>query len=966
VAKIKEQYSSYLYRDSIITLLQNNNRQYSFKCIDSKPYTQGLIDSDRTKVVILLRPSKATRADMPVFEQPDDENMEVPRQILAASNFYRLKIYRHTNNFSLKVDYESFQKINRKMAGKYSSEYDPDLVAFVSIQQLINFNCFHKSWVKLYTQERPDHYHIIYILQCDDVPEEQSIYISPILAFNAFRSLFNIKKARVRIEKLGDRNPKVCKSVIFSPISSPNHFSPQQNDPKSIEAIQKLEDKVLRDYFARKKRTLKEGDIIAVPLCLESNDKKSSSEQGTFEIDDILLSDDLLVAPQVLDTVHEHYSYYLVQEIYIDKFTKDSFSSYLVSPVTTALTIRSMPVQSLLPPLQIPGEIFDVQLLPPYQTLAKEFIEPILALYSYKGHAPQSRSQWQHLNHSILIHGERGTGKRQVVHALCARYGLHCLELNCYELLGESDSQTNDNLKQVFVLAKQIAPCILYLRNMDAFDAESSNAGGVAGHLPASMKNSKIRLIQTIQDQLKTQQQKIRNTLNASSTYPIICICSVQKFDDLSVPFRTLFMNRINFPLSYNLDIRIKLLQSYIDNYDALVSRDISAYKLASHFTGASLYDMTTALAISHSSVLSEEERQRRVTSSIIGKRVVSNDPHIERGVKWFRDKMKISSASAGGTSGTQISSIPQVKWQDIGGLEDAKREILDTIQQSPLFSKTGKKAKGRTGILLYGPPGTGKTLLAKAVATECSLNFVSVKGPELINMYVGESERNVRLVFERARQAKPCVIFFDELDSLAPNRGVSGDSGGVMDRVVSQLLAELDDQENDEIYVIGATNRPDLLDAALLRPGRFDRMVYLGVCTNKIDQLKILQAQTRKFKLEEVEVDEEHAKHMAMFEHMSVPNLLKLVVLKCPMGMTGADFYALCSDAFMNAVLRNIEVNGSDKQEAEEQAPEIIVHLTDFERALERLVPSVSESELLRYQQLQHSFHRSNEEYLL
>lgn len=130
------------------------------------------------------------------------------------------------------------------------------------------------------------------------------------------------------------------------------------------------------------------------------------------------------------------------------------------------------------------------------------------------------------------------------------------------------------------------------------------------------------------------------------------------------------------------------------------------------------------------------------------------------------------------------------------------------------------------TEILLYGPPGTGKTLLAKAVATSCSLNFFSVKGPELLNMYIGESEANVRRVFQRARDAKPCVIFFDELDSVAPKRGNQGDSGGVMDRIVSQLLSELDGMsgggEGASVFVMGATNRPDLLDPALLRPGRF------------------------------------------------------------------------------------------------------------------------------------------------
>jgi len=166
---------------------------------------------------------------------------------------------------------------------------------------------------------------------------------------------------------------------------------------------------------------------------------------------------------------------------------------------------------------------------------------------------------------------------------------------------------------------------------------------------------------------------------------------------------------------------------------------------------------------------------------------------------------------------------IPAVEWDDIGGLQHVKDAMIETlelpIKHPELFASGLKK---RSGILLYGPPGTGKTLVAKAVATTLSLNFLSVKGPELLNMYIGESEANVRKVFQRARDARPCVVFFDELDSLAPKRGDHGDSGGVMDRIVSQLLAELDGLSQSDVFVIGATNRPDLLDPALLRPGRY------------------------------------------------------------------------------------------------------------------------------------------------
>jgi peroxin-6 len=196
---------------------------------------------------------------------------------------------------------------------------------------------------------------------------------------------------------------------------------------------------------------------------------------------------------------------------------------------------------------------------------------------------------------------------------------------------------------------------------------------------------------------------------------------------------------------------------------------------------------------------------------------------------------------------------IPNVTWDDVGGLNNVKEAVTETIQlpleRPELFAKGMKK---RSGILFYGPPGTGKTLLAKAIATEYSLNFFSVKGPELLNMYIGESEANVRRVFQRARDARPCVVFFDELDSVAPKRGNQGDSGGVMDRIVSQLLAELDgmsggDDGGGGVFVVGATNRPDLLDPALLRPGRFDKMLYLGVSDTNDKQQTILEALTRK-----------------------------------------------------------------------------------------------------------------------
>ena len=213
-------------------------------------------------------------------------------------------------------------------------------------------------------------------------------------------------------------------------------------------------------------------------------------------------------------------------------------------------------------------------------------------------------------------------------------------------------------------------------------------------------------------------------------------------------------------------------------------------------------------------------------------------------------------------------------------------------------------------------------------MATECSLNFLSVKGPELLNMYIGQSEENVREVFARARKASPCIIFFDELDSLAPNRGRSGDSGGVMDRIVSQLLAEIDAVQNDVVFVIGATNRPDLIDPALLRPGRFDRMVYLGMPKSKAEKVRILSALTRKF-----EFDGEKEELV----DRTVDVLGETLV-------TGADLYAVAADAMSAAISRKIEL-GHDNDET------LTVCFEDFQRAVAKFRPSVSADDFNYYE---------------
>ncbi|KPA77758.1 putative peroxisome assembly protein [Leptomonas pyrrhocoris] len=309
-------------------------------------------------------------------------------------------------------------------------------------------------------------------------------------------------------------------------------------------------------------------------------------------------------------------------------------------------------------------------------------------------------------------------------------------------------------------------------------------------------------------------------------------------------------------------------------------------------------------------------------------------------------------------------TKLQPVRWSDVGGLEEAKRELRETIQLPLLHPELFESGmKKRTGVLFYGPPGCGKTLLAKAVATEMNMNFMSVKGPELINQYVGESEKNIRLLFQRARDNSPCIVFFDELDALAPARGAKGDAGGVMDRIVSQLMVEVDgvgQKRSDgtasgDVFIIGATNRPDLLDAALLRPGRFDRLCYLGIPSTRAEQLFALRALTRKFDM-----------------HDDVS--LEAVLEPLDFVYTGADFFALCSDAMMFAVEDALEAvqeqltaaaleskadDGAATVTAaeEEESKPIKVCMEHFLRARSQLKPSVTKADLHKYEALKKKF---------
>lgn len=341
-----------------------------------------------------------------------------------------------------------------------------------------------------------------------------------------------------------------------------------------------------------------------------------------------------------------------------------------------------------------------------------------------------------------------------------------------------------------------------------------------------------------------------------------------------------------------------------------------------------------------------------------------------------------IPPSSSSNPSSSSSGKVASVRWEDIGGLDRVRREILDVLElpmQHPELFAPG--APMRQGVLLYGPPGTGKTLVAKAVATECNMSFLSIKGPELLDSYVGESEKNVRDIFDRARLQAPCVLFFDEVDSLAPARAKRNDSGGgVMDRIVSQLLTEMDqlfsrdhqDQDNPHkgmVFIIAATNRPDLLDPALLRPGRFDRRIYLGLSSDVTARMNVLKAQTRKFILA-TDID------------------LLAVAEMMPAQVTGADVGAVTTAAYNLALQRKLaqlrqaffkssslqngknastESEGIDESQEEMWALteymdqltknelQVVVQQIDFTAACNDLKPSVFD--LAHYEELQEQF---------
>ncbi|KIJ27843.1 hypothetical protein M422DRAFT_235875 [Sphaerobolus stellatus SS14] len=766
----------------------------------------------------------------------------------------------------------------------------------------------------------------------------------------------------IRPSVFGSRSPTipVARSVAVARVASP-YSNDKTYQPFFLNA--------LKDYFEGKKRLVKKGDLIAVPLEIElaklahgrERDKEASQKNDEKEEnkshDDI---DDLLGTSLPLSSKNPatavvffkitNLEYDIVDTVQdgaaLDHYTAATMGE-LGCWVDTQVTkmVQTGVENSWVPDvISYLGLATDAPQAQPYDFSDSDPTRPITKLRDLAEAAMQPSAVEYGLQLSVLLRGSRGIGKLTNAAWVARSLGVHLYEISCFDLVGETDVQTEGTLRARFEKATSCAPCIFVLRHIEALARTTQVLE--TGKEPA-IASALQECIADLGNHWK------------STSYPVLVMATTSEPERVPASVLASFKHEIVFEVPNETE-RLTIINNLLANVS--LSPDISLKNIATQTAAMVASDLVNLIELAQSTAL------KRTMLSPPPNHTLSEQATTHAGVALTASDLDtaLSAARLSFSESIGAPKIPNVSWDDVGGLANVKSEILDTIQlpleHPELFADGLKK---RSGILLYGPPGTGKTLLAKAVATSCSLNFFSVKGPELLNMYIGESEANVRRVFQRARDAKPCVIFFDELDSVAPKRGNHGDSGGVMDRIVSQLLAELDgmaDSANGaDVFVIGATNRPDLLDSALLRPGRFDRMLYLGVSDNHDAQHNILQALTRKFRKDPA---------LDLFD----------IAQQCPFNYTGADFYALCSDAMLKAMARKAEEVDAKITELNSKPPpyahphpitpqyylaemataeetDVLVSRRDFEEALKELVPSVSQEEMVHYRAVQHRF---------
>ncbi|XP_017888187.1 peroxisome assembly factor 2 [Ceratina calcarata] len=643
------------------------------------------------------------------------------------------------------------------------------------------------------------------------------------------------------------------------------------------------------DSFAKEAKI----SMISVPYEISDNLINALLE-SYFSEPKFLRRNDLFgidIREQILDQMYLHNNpttsviYFKVNSITMSSNENDGStnSAYILRGETTL--IQEPNVHSYLPPRHFySDQSKEMKLYPACLEVLLEHLEHCISPFI-------KRDVQLPLKPIFLIKGAQGSNKSTLIQILVERMGLHFLNADFAEVQALTSAQTEAKLRIVLHNAEQSVPCMLCLNNIEVFGKNSEG-------------QKDERIISTFLNEINSLYEK-------KLKYPIVIVATTSESD---------------IPAELN---RIFIETIHVENLDQKERTDLISWFLARR----NLDYQANLLKISGicsdfrysdlSALILHAVKFHCKNNAMNSKSLILTQDDFDKAYEYMQSIY---------TDCKGAPRVPKVYWEDIGGLANLKHEIMRRIQL-PLMNALGF---GQSGLLLYGPPGTGKTLLAKAVATEYQLHFLSVKGPEVLNMYVGQSEKNVRQVFERARDAAPCIIFFDELDSLAPKRGRSGDSGGVMDRVVSQLLAEMDGLDcSSNIFIIGATNRPDLIDPALLRPGRFDKLLYVGIHSDRDSKHNVLKALTRKFKFREGG-DE-----------------LEMLIDQLPIHTTGADLYSVCSNAWLNAARKILECC-QDSSEEIKLNESIVVEFEDFLKAARDLVPSVSKEEAERYKRMQ------------
>ena len=497
----------------------------------------------------------------------------------------------------------------------------------------------------------------------------------------------------------------------------------------------------------------------------------------------------------------------------------------------------------------------------------------------------------------VLLYGPPGTGKTLLAKAVANESNAHFISISGPEIMSKFYGESEARLREIFKEAREKAPSIIFV---DEIDSIAPKREEVTGEVERRVVSQMLSLMDGLEARGKVIVISATNRPNAIDP----ALRRPGRFDreiEIKVPDKKgrkdiLAIHSRNMPLSD--DVNIDKISSVSHGY---VGADLEY--LCKEAAMKCLRRLLPILNL-------EEEK---IPPETLDKLIVNHEDF----------QKALIEVTPSGMREVFIEN-PDVKWEDVGGLEDVKRELQEAVEwpmkYPGLYDKLGHNMP--RGILLHGPSGTGKTLLAKAVATQSEANFVSVRGPELLSKWVGESERGIREIFKRARQSAPCVVFFDEIDSIAPIRGAGGETA-VTERVVSQLLTELDGMENMHgVIVLAATNRADMIDPALLRPGRFDKIIQIPL-PDKESRKSILKINAEKIPT----VSEENNPQRVDFDKLS----------ELTDGLSGADTASIANTA-VSLVIHEFLDSHPDVKDIEKTSIDAKVTMKHFEEAVKKV----------------------------